>query len=344
MAVDISEAKVKRNEFGLWLGWTLATAAGMLLGLPPLLLLIEELDLWLTRILAPLWAGLLLGLLQWLVLRRYLTHSMDWIMNAVAGWGLGYSLGLILIQALSGSPGGALLGYLAFGVYCGGGTMADFAARDSQLVAVAARQCPRLDLGRSPEHACAQYAGIGRTAEPGGELCRRFRDHRPGCRRRHRCGVGLDRTPAGALGRSVQLASREDSMYRRQTSSGGRGGCTGRLLMAGLIVIGSLVMYFGSRQDNPVTGETQYIDLSVDQEIALGLQAAQRWPKSLAASTATRTRRRWWIGSAIVWCKIRQRAGHPISSSSICSPITRQSMPLRCPAARCLSRGRCWIA
>jgi predicted Zn-dependent protease len=36
----------------------------------------------------------------------------------------------------------------------------------------------------------------------------------------------------------------------------------------------SLFSYFGSRQDNPVTGETQYIDITVDQEIALGLQAA----------------------------------------------------------------------
>jgi predicted Zn-dependent protease len=33
-------------------------------------------------------------------------------------------------------------------------------------------------------------------------------------------------------------------------------------------------MYFSSRQDNPVTGETQYVDLTVEQEIALGLQAA----------------------------------------------------------------------
>jgi predicted Zn-dependent protease len=35
-----------------------------------------------------------------------------------------------------------------------------------------------------------------------------------------------------------------------------------------------LISYFGSRQDNPVTGETQYIGITVEQEIALGLQAA----------------------------------------------------------------------
>jgi predicted Zn-dependent protease len=42
------------------------------------------------------------------------------------------------------------------------------------------------------------------------------------------------------------------------------------LLIAGV----SLFSYFSSRQDNPVTGETQYIDITPEQEIALGLQAA----------------------------------------------------------------------
>jgi hypothetical protein len=31
-SIDIDEAKVARNEFGLWLGWTVATAIGMLIG------------------------------------------------------------------------------------------------------------------------------------------------------------------------------------------------------------------------------------------------------------------------------------------------------------------------
>jgi predicted Zn-dependent protease len=48
----------------------------------------------------------------------------------------------------------------------------------------------------------------------------------------------------------------------------------GRLIMAGVVVLVSLISYFGSRQDNPVTGETQYIGITVEQEIALGLQAA----------------------------------------------------------------------
>jgi predicted Zn-dependent protease len=64
-------------------------------------------------------------------------------------------------------------------------------------------------------------------------------------------------------------------MYGRQyVRKGSSGGCGGRLIFAAIIAAFSLFSYFSSRQDNAVTGETQYIDITVDQEIALGLQAA----------------------------------------------------------------------
>ena len=64
-------------------------------------------------------------------------------------------------------------------------------------------------------------------------------------------------------------------MYSYPRARSSRGGSSkGRLILAAIIAIMSLVSYFGSRQDNPVTGETQYIGITVDQEIALGLQAA----------------------------------------------------------------------
>lgn len=62
------------------------------------------------------------------------------------------------------------------------------------------------------------------------------------------------------------------SYYGRRTQRGCFPG--GRLLIAAAVAIFSLISYFGMRQDNPVTGETQHIDITVDQEIALGLQAA----------------------------------------------------------------------
>lgn len=47
-----------------------------------------------------------------------------------------------------------------------------------------------------------------------------------------------------------------------------------RLLIAAVMVIFAVVSYYGMRQENPVTGETQHVSLSPDEEIALGLEAA----------------------------------------------------------------------
>ena len=116
MAIDIDEGRVRRSGAGFWLGWTLATAAGLLLGLAPFALLSSELPVLLVRVVLPLWAGFLVGLFQWLVLRPYLTHPVDWVLNGGAGWAAGFALGLLAIDNLRASPLGALLGYLLFGL------------------------------------------------------------------------------------------------------------------------------------------------------------------------------------------------------------------------------------
>jgi hypothetical protein len=48
----------------------------MALGFIPPLLLAPEVDLWLFRILVPLWAGFVVGIFQWIALRVNLTHSV----------------------------------------------------------------------------------------------------------------------------------------------------------------------------------------------------------------------------------------------------------------------------
>src|SRR5215208_2122988 len=55
-------------------------------------------------------------------------------------------------------------------------------------------------------------------------------------------------------------------------SIGGFGG--GRILIALVIAAIALISYFSSRSFNDVTGETQHISITPDQEVALGLQAA----------------------------------------------------------------------
>ncbi len=66
-------------------------------------------------------------------------------------------------------------------------------------------------------------------------------------------------------------------MMRQRRSSSNRGGSGQlmiRLLIGAALVAFSLFSYLGSQEYNEVTGENQYLSLTVEQEIALGLQAA----------------------------------------------------------------------
>jgi len=48
----------------------------------------------------------------------------------------------------------------------------------------------------------------------------------------------------------------------------------GRILVAVALVLISVVTYYSQQQKNPITGETQHVSMSPQQEVALGLQAA----------------------------------------------------------------------
>ncbi|MEO8354947.1 MAG: hypothetical protein ABI621_03455 [Chloroflexota bacterium] len=116
MSIDIDEVKVNRNEFGMWLGWTLATAVGMLLGFLLAIPVVNLLDLSWSRVVVPLLAGFLIGIAQWVALREYLVDAADWILAGGASWAVGYAVGLFLINSLAGTALGGLLGYMLFGV------------------------------------------------------------------------------------------------------------------------------------------------------------------------------------------------------------------------------------
>jgi beta-barrel assembly-enhancing protease len=63
-------------------------------------------------------------------------------------------------------------------------------------------------------------------------------------------------------------------MYRRQRSSGGGRFSKGRILIALAIAAFSVLSYCATQSYNPFTDEEQYVAMSKDQEVALGLQAA----------------------------------------------------------------------
>jgi hypothetical protein len=116
MTIDIDERKVERNEIGLWLGWTLATAGGMLLGFLPTIPLVNLVDLGIAQIAVPVLAGTVIGFAQWLVLRRYVTTHSEWALADGVSWAAGYVLGLLLVLSLPSTMFIATLGYLLFGV------------------------------------------------------------------------------------------------------------------------------------------------------------------------------------------------------------------------------------
>ena len=116
MTIDINESKVARNEFGMWLEWTLATAFGMLLGFLPSIVLVNIMDLALARLIVPLFAGFLVGLAQWVVLRKYVNEVSDWILAAGASWAVGYALGLFIMNGLTGTGLDGFVGYILFGM------------------------------------------------------------------------------------------------------------------------------------------------------------------------------------------------------------------------------------
>jgi hypothetical protein len=116
MTIDINETKVASNEFGMWLEWTLATALGMLLGFLPSIILVNLLDLALARLIVPLWAGFLIGLAQWGVLRKYVNQASDWVLAAGASWAIGFARGLLIMNGLTNTGLDALFGYILFGI------------------------------------------------------------------------------------------------------------------------------------------------------------------------------------------------------------------------------------
>jgi len=67
-------------------------------------------------------------------------------------------------------------------------------------------------------------------------------------------------------------------MYRttnsRSSLGGSGGGFNVRILIAIVMAVFALFSYFTSQEYNPVTGETQYLSMTQEQEIALGLQSA----------------------------------------------------------------------
>jgi predicted Zn-dependent protease len=63
------------------------------------------------------------------------------------------------------------------------------------------------------------------------------------------------------------------SSYERQPRRSSPSGLKLRLLIAGAIILFSVVSFYSKGQVNPVTGQKQRVDLSIEDEIAMGIQS-----------------------------------------------------------------------
>ena len=66
------------------------------------------------------------------------------------------------------------------------------------------------------------------------------------------------------------------SLFGRPTYGYGNRGGAMKWIVAAIIAGIGIITYLKSGQVNPTTGEKQFVDMTVDQEKALGLQAAPK--------------------------------------------------------------------
>jgi beta-barrel assembly-enhancing protease len=84
----------------------------------------------------------------------------------------------------------------------------------------------------------------------------------------------------------------------------------GRLLIAGLIALVSIISYLSTRTENELTGETQHVAMSIDQEIGMGLQAVPEMEAQYGGESSDRQ------GQALVNQVGLRLVGHSIAAKS----------------------------
>ena len=117
-----------------------------------------------------------------------------------------------------------------------------------------------------------------------------------------------------------------------------RSAVTGRLLLAGVLILFALFSYFGSRVYNPVTGENQHISITEEQEIALGLEAVPQMMQQFGGEYPDPRLQEYvdQVGFAIVNNSAAKDTNWKFEFHLLDDP--KPSMPSPCPADRSLSQ------
>jgi len=97
--------QTQRNLAKIWVEWTAATLIGYIVGILAILpwminFAYSEQESSVSGLIGGAVLGAVLGLGQWLILRRYTTHSLGWIVLTLAGATLGLAVGVWLGEIL----------------------------------------------------------------------------------------------------------------------------------------------------------------------------------------------------------------------------------------------------
>jgi len=116
----------------------------------------------------------------------------------------------------------------------------------------------------------------------------------------------------------------------RRSSLGGGGGLNIRIIMGVVMAIFALISYFASQEFNPVTGETQYLSMTPQQEIALGLQAAPEIIQEFGGLSNDREIQALIdeIGGRLVQGGLARESGWPFEFSVLDDPETVNAFAL----------------
>jgi beta-barrel assembly-enhancing protease len=104
----------------------------------------------------------------------------------------------------------------------------------------------------------------------------------------------------------------------------------GRLLIAAIVAVISLISYYSMRQENPYTGEVQHISMDVDQEIALGLQMAPQMAQEMGGEDSDAEVRRLveQVGSRVVHQGGAERTAYQFQFHALADPQTVNAFAL----------------
>ena len=104
------------------------------------------------------------------------------------------------------------------------------------------------------------------------------------------------------------------SLFGNNPYQSGGGGFNFRLILGLLIAVGSVIAYYSHKSVNPVTGETQYVQMTQKQEIQLGLQSApameQQYQGDLPRDNPEAQEVRY-IGNLVAQRSDASRSGYP---------------------------------